>query len=116
MKFYKENNTNNIVTDKEIENYDNYTLIEANSVDAAIEKHVPTYEVKDNKLLVQVGSVEHPMTSEHYIMWIAQVDGDNIIKKELKPSDKPIAEFDYIKDSVIYAYCNLHGLWMKVVD
>ena len=41
--------------------------VEANSVDAAFEKHVPTYERKDGKLIV---TVNHVMESEHYIEWL----------------------------------------------
>jgi superoxide reductase len=50
-------------------------LLEANSVDAAVEKHVPVLidKVKDCKIAdapiyaVQVGSVPHPMVPEHFI-------------------------------------------------
>ena len=35
--------------------------------DASLEKHVPVYEVVDNIVKVKVGSIEHPMTKEHYI-------------------------------------------------
>ena len=118
MKFYKEKNTNNVISSNELNNYDenNYILLSANKTDGALEKHVPIYEIRDNKIFVQVGSVEHPMTEEHYIMWIAQVNGNEIIKEELKPGMKPSCVFDYIKGSTIYAYCNLHSLWKTTVD
>ena len=41
------------------------------TTDAALEKHVPVYEVKDGVVTVTVGSVEHPMLDEHYMEWIA---------------------------------------------
>ena len=41
------------------------------TTDAAVEKHVPVFEVKDGIVTVTVGSVEHPMLPEHYIEWIA---------------------------------------------
>ena len=41
-----------------------------NSVDAAIEKHVPTYEKVEDELLVKVN---HVMEKEHYIEWISLV-------------------------------------------
>ena len=44
-----------------------------NSVDAAIEKHVPTYEIEDGKLFVKVN---HVMEEEHYIEWISIVSED----------------------------------------
>ena len=42
-------------------------LLEANTVDAALEKHVPVIEKTDDGVLVKVGSVEHPMTKDHYL-------------------------------------------------
>ena len=89
----------------------------ANVVDASTEKHVPSYEIKGDMIEVQVGEVEHPMTQEHYIMWIALVSGNKMEKVLLTPDDKPVAKFHYEKDAEIYAYCNLHGLWkVKVMD
>ena len=41
--------------------------LEANTVDAAREKHVPVVNVDGSKVSVRVGSVEHPMMDEHYI-------------------------------------------------
>ena len=45
-------------------------ILKPNSVDAAIEKHVPTYEVKDGKIFVRVN---HVMEEDHYIEWISIV-------------------------------------------
>ena len=41
-------------------------LLEANTTDAAQEKHVPVIERVDGGYRVTVGSVEHPMTPEHH--------------------------------------------------
>ncbi|MCR5770905.1 MAG: desulfoferrodoxin [Butyrivibrio sp.] len=82
--------------------------------DGAVEKHVPVCKVEGNKVTVMVGSVEHPMTPEHYIEWIAIETTKGEQRKVLKPEDKPCAEFELsADDSVVaaYAYCNLHGLW-----
>ena len=38
-----------------------------NSVDAAVEKHVPTYEKVEDKVIVKVN---HVMEEQHYIEWI----------------------------------------------
>ena len=84
------------------------------TTDAAVEKHVPVYEVKDNVVTVCVGSVAHPMTEEHYIEWVSlQTKGGNQ-RKALKPGDEPkvcfaICEGDTVE--AVYAYCNLHSLW-----
>ena len=40
------------------------------TTDAAVEKHVPVYEVNGQTVSVKVGSVDHPMTEAHYIEWV----------------------------------------------
>ena len=83
-------------------------------VDAALEKHVPVYEVADGVVTVKVGSVEHPMLPEHFIQFIAIVSGNTVQRAELTPDSKPEATFYLGKDAkvdAVYEYCNLHGLW-----
>ncbi|MGN0517668.1 MAG: desulfoferrodoxin family protein [Acutalibacteraceae bacterium] len=86
------------------------------TTDAAVEKHIPVYEVKDGKVFVSVGEVEHPMADVHYIEWISvQTDKGNQ-RKCLAPGQKPEAVFAICEDETVeavYAYCNLHGLWKK---
>lgn len=83
----------------------------ANTVDASVEKHTPVVEVKGENIVVKVGSVEHPMTEEHYIMWVAVMNGNETTRVRLNPNDKPEVTLPYKKGSTVYAYCNLHGLW-----
>lgn len=89
-------------------------LLEGNSTDGALEKHVPVIEIlPDKTVCVKVGSVEHPMTEAHYIQWIEVVTKDNkIYRKHLTPSDKPEAKFN-IDGEISFAreYCNIHRLW-----
>ena len=84
------------------------------SVDASLEKHVPVVSVDGKKVTVTVGAVEHPMTDEHYIQWIAINTKEGRQRKVLKPGDAPKAVF-VLSDSDEYvsalAFCNLHGLW-----
>ena len=87
--------------------------VKVGSVDAAVEKHVPFCEIQGDNLYVRIGEVEHPMTEEHYIEWVAAQYNDSLVKYYYKPGDKPEAFFDYEEGMVIYAYCNLHGLWKK---
>lgn len=120
------------------------TKLQANSTDAAKEKHVPVATSDNGKIKVSVGSVAHPMLEEHYIQWIALVTENKVEITYLKPEIEPITEFVYIneeneviytgaadeivpncegspcnfvytekeiKETTIYAYCNLHGLW-----
>jgi superoxide reductase len=82
-------------------------LMEENSVDAAVEKHVPVIDGR----IVSVGSVLHPMSEEHYIEWIEGVSEDGeVVKKFLVAGNEPVVEFCFDVVSA-RAYCNLHGLW-----
>lgn len=86
------------------------------TVDASLEKHVPVYEVKENKVYVHVGQIEHPMIPEHYIEWVSLQTKFGNQRKQLNPGDEPTVCFAICdKDEVeaVYAYCNLHGLWKK---
>ena len=69
------------------------TKLVANTVDASQEKHVPDVKIDGKKIMVQVGSVEHPMVSEHYIEWIAIVTDNGIERINLSPGDEPKAIF-----------------------
>ena len=84
-----------------------------NSVDAAVEKHVPTYELKDGKIFV---TVNHVMEDKHYIEWISIVFDGKEVTTYFNPGDKPEAHCKYVPGSTIYAYCNTHGLWKKEVE
>ena len=85
-----------------------------NTVDAAVEKHVPVIVRDGDKLIVKVGDVPHPMEEKHYIEWIEVQIGDTVLTKMLKPGEAPEAEFCICGlegDIVAREYCNLHGLW-----
>jgi len=88
--------------------------LKPNTVDAAQEKHVPVAEVSGSKVVVKVGSVEHPMTEEHYIAYIWLETDKGVQKKALAPGQKPEAEFALAegeKPVAVYEYCTLHGFW-----
>ncbi len=85
-----------------------------NTMDAAGEKHVPVYDVKDGIVTVKVGAVEHPMLEEHHIQWIALETNQGNQRKPLLPGQKPEVRFAMTADDevvAVYGYCNLHGLW-----
>ncbi len=90
-----------------------------NTVDAAFEKHVPVGTLNESLLEIKVGSVEHPMTNEHYIQSIYAVTDTGVVyRKYLNPGDKPAATFNILdaKKVDMYAYCNLHGLWKATIE
>ena len=90
--------------------------LQANTTDAAVEKHVPVIEREaDGKhVCVSVGEAPHPMADDHYIEFVVIVRDDRFGVINLKPGDEPkvCCAFDDISGPVIaYAYCNLHGIW-----
>lgn len=92
------------------------TVLVPGTSDGAVEKHVPTYQIADNKVIVTIGEVEHPMIDEHYIEWIAIETDQGVQRRVLKPGEKPTRAFallDGEKLKAVYAYCNLHSLWKK---
>lgn len=121
MKFYICEHCGNIVAVVEESGVpivccgDKMTEIIANTSDGSGEKHVPVWEVVDNKVHVKVGETEHPMTDGHHIRWIAIETTNGNQRKCLRPGDKPeacfaLCEGDAVK--AVYEYCNIHGLWV----
>lgn len=89
-----------------------------NTVDASGEKHIPVIDITGDKVTVTIGSVEHPMTQEHYIEWIYLETEKGGQFKALNPDEAPSATYILDNDKAVaaYAYCNLHGLWKAEVE
>lgn len=83
------------------------------TADSATEKHVPILEPIEGGTRVKVGSVDHPMTENHYIQWIEIINGSYIQRKYLEPGDSPYADFyvPYSENLQARSFCNLHNLW-----
>ncbi len=88
-------------------------ILEPNSVDAAVEKHVPTYQKIEDEIFV---TVNHVMEKEHFIEWISLISDNKEYTVKLYPEQNAECRFPYIAGSCIYAYCNKHGLWKKEVE
>lgn len=91
------------------------TELVAKTTDMASEKHVPVVtQVDDCKMRVEVGSIAHPMTTEHHICFIYLETTDGGMFKWLNGNELPTATFPCKKEEFVaaYEYCNLHGLWM----
>ena len=73
---------------------------------------------RENMSMLSVGAAPHPMEKEHYIEWITLATDQGIYKKKLAPGEDQAADF-YLaggeKVKEVYAYCNLHALWMSEV-
>ena len=87
--------------------------LEANTVDAAVEKHVPVIERDGNKVKVTIGSVPHPMQKDHYILCIEVLAGDKVYRHDFKEGDTKAEAVFTIEETDLVAreFCNLHGLW-----
>ena len=92
-------------------------LLVPGSTDAAAEKHVPVVTERDHHVVVRVGEVDHPMTEEHHIQWVALASDAMVAVKYLRPGDEPEVRFGRgcAAGGTVYAYCNLHGLWKAEV-
>ena len=87
----------------------------AGAQDASLEKHVPAVELDGQVVKVRVGSVEHPMTPEHYIQLICLVTEKGFQMAPLSADAAPEATFAVAEGDApvaVYEYCNLHGLWV----
>lgn len=94
-------------------------LITANTVDAAIEKHTPVIQQNGNKILVSIGSTYHPMTKDHFIEWVILQTDHGTYNQCLMPECIPEVCFRICPDECpvrAYAWCNLHGLWVRNMD
>lgn len=89
-------------------------LLEAGTVDASREKHVPVLESLHGVVTVKVGSVPHPMEEKHYLPFIVLETTAGYQVRHLEPGQAPQATFAIgLEERVVaaYEYCNLHGLW-----
>ena len=89
------------------------TALEPGTVEASHEKHIPVVRVEDNRVIVTVGSVLHPMAEEHSILWVYLETDKGGQRKNLEVGAEPTVVFalEDEKPIAVYAYCNLHGLW-----
>ncbi len=91
--------------------------LEAGTVEASKEKHIPVVTVEGNTVKVSVGSVEHPMAEEHSILWVYLQTSKGGQRKCLEVGKAPVVTFALADEEpiAVYAYCNLHGLWMAEI-
>ena len=89
-----------------------------NTVEASGEKHIPAVTIEDGVVSVNVGSVDHPMESVHFIQWVYLKTEQGSQLKHMKPGQPPKVTFHLGDDKpvAVYAYCNLHGLWKSELN
>lgn len=79
------------------------------------EKHLPVLIKDENdKYIIRVGEMEHPMEKEHYIMFIEAISKDKKYLKRVylnpdeKPELDPECKCNYLDAREL---CNIHGLF-----
>ena len=94
------------------------TKLEPGVVEASHEKHIPVVTREGDTVKVTVGSVNHPMAEEHHIAWVYLQTCRGGQRKCLKVGSDPVVTFALCDEEpvVVYAYCNLHGLWKADVE
>lgn len=93
-------------------------LLRPEDADGAKEKHLPTAAFDGEKLIVKIGEVMHPMTSEHLIEWITILYDNFAQHGTFDHEETPQITFHVgsAKKVKIYSYCNLHGLWQITAE
>ena len=123
MKFFKCNNNSVVVPVTNCytspDSLDDAQEISPNTVEASAEKHTPVVKCSGQTVIVNVGSVAHPMTEEHAITSVILETQNGGQFKYLPSNSEPVVKFDLSsgdKAIAAYAYCNLHGLWKADID
>lgn len=79
--------------------------LEGEKAEGAHEIHV---EVCEDEYYV---TLDHPMTKEHYISFLAAVTDNSLHVVKLYPEGNAEARFKRGRTRLLYAYCNRHGLY-----
>lgn len=86
-----------------------------NTTDAAVEKHVPVIIREGKKVTVKVGEVAHPMTPEHYILFVELISGNTVLRQDFVEGDTAAEAVFFIDDEnaplQAREFCNKHGFW-----
>ncbi len=59
-----------------------------------------------------VVTIDHPMTKEHYLSFVAYVKSDRIFLNRLYPEQSPTCRFPITVGGKLYVYCINHGLFV----
>ena len=76
--------------------------------EAPDEEHVLKVETVEDEYYV---TMNHPMTKEHYISFIAAISDQGVQLVKLYPEGDAQARFKISRVRKLYAYCNRHGLF-----
>lgn len=86
--------------------------LSAQEVKPMDENHEIAVETIDNEHSV---TMQHPMSKEHYISFIAYVTTDSVEVIKLYPEQGISVRFRKKGHGILYAYCKEHGLFRKMI-
>ena len=76
------------------------------------EAHSIIVETIDNEYLI---TMRHPMSKEHYISFVAYITSGSAEIIKLYPEQDISVRFRKKGHGILYAYCNRHGLFRKII-
>ena len=80
--------------------------------EAADAAHAVRAEIVEDESYV---TLDHPMTKDHYISFLAAVSDQGVQFVKLYPEGNAEARFKINRVRRIYAYCNRHGLFQRKI-
>lgn len=111
IKFYVCNNCNNVVTStSEAEISCCGRKLDSLVVKPEDDAHKITVTNMDNEYYV---TIDHPMSKNHYISFVAFVGFDKVLLTKLYPEQNAELFIPKMQRGKLYAYCSQHGLWVK---
>lgn len=76
------------------------------------DSHMINIETVDNEYHI---TINHPMSKSHYVSFVAYVTGDNSEIVKLYPEQDISVRLRKKGHGILYAYCNRHGMFKKLI-
>ena len=85
-----------------------HMTVDSTGSNTADEEHTPHIQIVEDEYFV---SLNHPMTKDHYISFIAAISDQGIQMIKLYPEGPAQARFKISGVRKLYYYCKIHGLF-----
>lgn len=82
--------------------------LDAEDADSADSVHRLEIDVVEHDFYV---TMDHPMTKQHFVSFIAYATTDRLHLRKLYPEQNAEARFPIMGSGTVYAFCNQHGLF-----
>jgi transcriptional regulator with XRE-family HTH domain len=104
------------VTDKAVSKWEtgkglpDVSLLEPLEAEEWDADHAATVTPVENEHFI---TIDHPMTKEHYISFVAYITGDRVQLVKFYPEGNAETRLSMRGHGILYAYCNRHGLMKR---